>query len=336
MTFRWVPFCSTFFLLCFIQIVSAVAADSDSKPVPNGGAGLFVAVGYGGRRISSRDGIAWENDQQWSEKAADDDNVLFNVAFGKGKFVVVGGASNGHILITRNGKEYTEVFKPKGRVATVNFGNGMFVAGHGGEYLVSTDGETWTAGSKFQFNGGLHQRKSAFGNGVFVTIGDADPGWKNRVAFRSSTPDGVKTASFDVNSPPARSIAFGAGRFVVVGPDGLRESSTDGKAWEHTEKLPGENLNSVIWTGTQFIAGGDKSAFTSPDGIAWTQEKKHIPCTMLFADKDIMIGASWGGNIFNSTNGLDWKKGAIKAGNSFEAVSFGVPVAPAALETLQK
>jgi hypothetical protein len=45
-------------------------------------AGLFVAVGYGGRRITSYDGVAWENDQRWSDEAKDNDDVLFNVAFG--------------------------------------------------------------------------------------------------------------------------------------------------------------------------------------------------------------------------------------------------------------
>ena len=32
-------------------------------------AGIFVAVGYGGRRMSSRDGLTWENDQRWSDLA---------------------------------------------------------------------------------------------------------------------------------------------------------------------------------------------------------------------------------------------------------------------------
>src|SRR5689334_20324247 len=58
---------------------------------------LWVAVGYGGRRLSSRDGQTWENDQRWSDEAKDDDHVLFNVAYGRasadteGRFIAVGG-----------------------------------------------------------------------------------------------------------------------------------------------------------------------------------------------------------------------------------------------------
>src|SRR5215470_3693859 len=33
---------------------------------------LWVGVGYGGRRISSKDGQIWENDQRWSDEAKDD------------------------------------------------------------------------------------------------------------------------------------------------------------------------------------------------------------------------------------------------------------------------
>ena len=268
--------------------------------------------------------MTWESDQRWSEITADDDNVLFNVAFGHGKFIAVGGATKaGHIVVTRDGKEWSEVSPAKSRVATIAFGYGRFVAGHGNEFLWSSDGEHWTNGAKIKFSGGMHPRKSAFGNGVFVTIGDCDPNWKFRTRFRSVTPDGVTLTSFSTNRPPESAIAFGAGRFVVVGKDGLRESSTNGSDWEHTMTEPGENLGSIVWTGTQFIVGGGKAACSSPDGINWTREKRGVPCTMLNAQSGVFVGASWGGNLWNSTNGLDWKKCAVAPQNSFEAVAFG-------------
>ena len=131
--------------------------------------------------------------------------------------------------------------------------------------------------------------------------------------------------NFTTNPPPESEIAFGARRFVVVGKDGLRESSTNGIYWEHTVTEPGEIFGNIVWTGTQFIVGGGKAACTSPDGITWTKEKKGIPCTMLNAQNNPSIGASWGGNLWNSTNGLDWKKSVVPPQNSFEAVAFGTP-----------
>ena len=63
------------------------------------GGPLWVGVGYGGRRISSRDGQIWENDQRWSDEAKDDDNVLFNIAYGRPE-----GASTRLIALTGYGQ----------------------------------------------------------------------------------------------------------------------------------------------------------------------------------------------------------------------------------------
>src|SRR5436305_12472051 len=92
--------------LCALTTLSTFAAD-----------GLYVAVGYGGRRMTSTDGKTWENVQQWADKGADDSNNLMSVAFGKGKFVCVGGGGwtrdtqAGHILLSTDGKEWRAVAK---------------------------------------------------------------------------------------------------------------------------------------------------------------------------------------------------------------------------------
>jgi hypothetical protein len=125
----------------------------------------WVAVGYGGRRISSSDGVNWENDQRWSDEAKDDDNVLFNIAYGLGRFVAVGGGAKiGHILNTVDGREWKELPQVKGRVATIAFGRNRFVAGHDSELLSSTDGESFTAGEKLPWKGSVHARRSACGD----------------------------------------------------------------------------------------------------------------------------------------------------------------------------
>ena len=54
-------------------------------------ADTWVAVGYGGRRMISHDGIKWEITAEWAENGGDDSNNLMGLAFGLGKFVSVGG-----------------------------------------------------------------------------------------------------------------------------------------------------------------------------------------------------------------------------------------------------
>jgi hypothetical protein len=288
---------------------------------------LYVAVGYGGRRASSRDGVTWEHDQRWSDEAKDDDNVLFNIAYGLDRFVAVGGGAKiGHILTTRDGKEWKELPQVKGRVATVAFGNGRFVAGHDAELLWSTNGEQFHPGEKLGLKGSVHARKSTFGDGeggaMFVIIGDVDlHAERKRVGWRATTMDGEMWSSQAVDTPEARDIAYGSGHFVIVGPKGLIESSHDGQNWTRRETPLDEDFHNVVWTGQRFLAKG-KKLWTSPDGIHWSPEEKSIPCGPEWARENVGgIGFSWGGSVFFSADLKDWKKVPVAPGPSFTAVA---------------
>src|SRR5437868_3251968 len=101
-----------------------------------GETGLFVAVGYGGRRITSRDGLSWENDQRWSDEAKDNDDVLFDVAFGAGRFSWRGVTSDGTHW------EHTALETPAAR--DIAYGAGHFVVvGPGGLIESSHDAQAW-------------------------------------------------------------------------------------------------------------------------------------------------------------------------------------------------
>ena len=294
--------------------------------------GLFIAVGYGGRRMSSRDGRTWENETRWSDVAADDDNVLFNVAFGLGRFVAVGGGvAKGRIVTTRDGKDWKELPVLRGRVATIVFGRGRFIAGHDAELLWSVDGEKFEAGEKLDWKGSTHARRAAWGDGEAgprcVFIGDIDL-WDTtqRVSWRASTEDGTRYTSRALDTPPARDVAYGSGHWVVVGPDGLLESSHDGQTWQRRETEPGQDFSRVVWTGARFLISGGKVAWSSADGLAWAKEPRGIQCSLAWAREGVLaLGFSWGGNIHATAGFADWKKLPLPPGPSFEAVAFGAP-----------
>lgn len=294
--------------------------------------GLFVAVGYGGRRMTSRDGVNWENDQRWSDEAKDNDDVLFNITFGAGRFIAVGGGSRtGHILSTIDGREWKSLQDVKGRVATIAFGHGLFVAGHDAELMYSPTGETFDYGARLDWKGSVHARRSAYGDTEagfrFVIIGDVDL-WadKKRVSWRGVTSDGRRWEHTALDAPAARDIAYGAGHFVVVGPGGLIESSHDGQAWERHETDVMENFSHIVWTGTRFLVSGGRAVWTSPDALTWTRLPKPIPCDVAWAREGVLgLGFSWGGNIHISHDFVEWKKVTIPPGPSLNAVAFGQP-----------
>jgi hypothetical protein len=296
-----------------------------------GDGGLFVAVGYGGRRVTSRDGVSWEDDQRWSNESKDNDDVLFNVALGTGRFVAVGGGvQTGHILSTRDGREWRSVQDVKGRVATVAFGNGRFVAGHDAELMFSTTGEHFETGQRLDWQGSVHARRSACGDTEagfrFVIVGDVDL-WleKKRVSWRGVTGDGTHWDHTALDTPAARDIAYGAGHFVVVGPNGLIENSHDGETWRRCESDPMEDFSRVVWTGARFFISGGKAVWTSPDGVVWKRESHGIPCNVAWAREGFPgLGFAWGGHVFFSRDLVEWKKATLSPGPSLNAVAFGL------------
>ena len=169
--FCWSGWVWIFFVCEFISSAKIFAADA---PPAKTDAGIFVAVGYGGRRITTVDGVTWRNDVEFAANGGDDDNCLFSVAFGKEKFVAVGGGAArwGRIMTTRDGRDWKEVKTYRFRVNPVLFGNGMFVAGTSKQLEVSGDGENWSTAGKIETKGGLYFRKGAFGNNTFVFCGD--------------------------------------------------------------------------------------------------------------------------------------------------------------------
>jgi hypothetical protein len=294
--------------------------------------GLFVAVGYGGRRITSRDGVNWENDQRWSNGDIDNDDVLFDVAFGAGHFIAVGGGERtGHILSTSDGHEWQPVQQVNGRVATIAYGDGHFVAAHDAELMSSRNGTKFESGPRLAWKGSIHPRRSAFGEteagNCFVILGDIDL-WaeRKRVHWRGLTVDGTHWDHTALDTPAAMDIAFGAGHFVVVGPAGLIESSHDGQVWERHATDPAENFSRVIWTGTRFLVSGGSALWISPDALTWTRQIPAPPCDIAWARQGFLgLGFSWGGNVFISRDFTTWKKVAVPPGPSLNAVAFGQP-----------
>jgi hypothetical protein len=294
----------------------------------------WVAVGYGGRRISSSDGVTWEYDQRWSDEAKEDDNVLFNIAYGLGRFIAVGGGARiGHILSTTDGREWKELPQVKGRVATIAFGRDRFVAGHDSELLYSTDGETFRTGEKLPWRGSIHARRSACGDTEagfrFVIIGDIDlSAEKKRVSWRATTEDGTRYVHIALDTLQALDVAYGSGHFVVVGPNGLIESSHDGQTWVRHNVGIADEFSRLVWTGGRFIVSGGKQTWTSEDALTWKAETQRIPCSVAWAHEPriqegpMALGVSWGGNLHTTSNLLDWMKVALPAGPSFESIAY--------------
>ena len=155
-------------LLAAILLAASPAADIFA------GEEVWVAVGYGGRRMVSTDGENWKITAEWAQPGGDDSNNLMGLVYAQKKFVAVGGggggrSGGGHVLISTDGTTWREVWEAPGRINPIVYGDGRFVVGGPRKQLYwSTDAETWTPGAKLEDKRCTHFRKGAFGNGLFV------------------------------------------------------------------------------------------------------------------------------------------------------------------------
>jgi hypothetical protein len=297
--------------------------------VVSNAAAQFVAVGYGGRRIVSIDGKEWTIAAEWAEKGGDDSNNLMSVVFGQGKFVAVGGGGGGpfgkaagHVLVSKDGEKWNEVFTSKFRIHPVLFGNDRFVAGGPSRnFLYSTDGESWKEGAKFTAKEASHFRHGAFDNGRFVFIGNA--GGNSPTTWVATTKNGETLEHIAVDLPPVRGLTFADGKFVAVGPSGLRMTSRDGKAWERADSKKGEELTWVVRAGDRFVCGG-QAAYQSRDGLEWEPWPARIPCHVLVVTDAVWIGTSWPGQMWHSPDGKNWTKSKMMPPNGINQAASSV------------
>jgi hypothetical protein len=105
----------------------------------------------------------------------------------------------------------------------------------------------------------------------------------------------------------------------------LRPSRKDGKEWMERAREDGQDLHWVTWTGSEFVCGGGKFAYRSPDGVKWEKWPTAIPCSVLCVTAQGWVGTSWPGQMWHSADGKAWVKCRSMPPNGINGVLFGVP-----------
>ena len=160
-------------------------------------------------------------------------------------------------------------------------------------------------------------RGLAFGNGRYVAVGGGfELGWEPPPELRGSvatSPDGEHwVKQFPITSESLNSVAFGNGRFVIVGNNGKVFTSTAGLEWE-TQTLTAvgrPNLRGVVFDQGLFVTvSGDAngSIWTSPDGSNWTNRGVDFGVSFMAIGVGGGKFIAVGNTIMVSTNGLNWE-----------------------------
>lgn len=284
---------------------------------------LWVAVGYGGRRMISTDGVHWEITAEWAQPGRDDSNNLMGLVYAEGQFVAVGGGGGGktgggHVLISTDGRQWTEVWEAPNRVNPIIYGNGRFIAGGPGQRLfISSDAESWQEGAKLQDKRCTHFRHAVFGNDRFIITGNHGG---NSEAWICMTKNGESVSHTTFEIPSIRDIQFADGTFIIVG-EGVRLYSTDGINWKSTGLDSNERLTWVIHLKEEWLCGGGKNVYSSHDGQNWKIDERRFRGSPKWTDGKRIISTGWPGKMyFSPDSGKTWQNGNELTANGINKV----------------
>ena len=204
------------------------------------------------------------------------------------------------------------------------FGLGKFVAV--GDYVSasSADGKIWS--------------RSTSGNSTFIGYAIAASASRFVAVGRnysfSQFFSGIYTSIDGVtwtNASPTRNeilrgVAYGNGRFVAVGDEGIIWSSADGLQWTAVQLVSRKNLEDVQFNGSSFLAVGDSgTAMLSADGVNWQDKSLTDTNTggsgLTVLNRKWTVMTSWaygdksGRILWTSDNGNSW---SIVSGTYFD------------------
>ena len=260
--------------------------DSDtSTGEPLGPTGHFLAVGDGGRRVRSPDGVVWDGQVGSGLLDTDDEmaapDALRALAVGDGYIVAVGGGGNfytGNAMVMRStdgGVTWQEDllkdkpdFSPHKLYGAAASGQVVVAAGMRGKAIRSEDGGLGWTDISFEDQSSRLLGVAAQGD-TFVVVGWTDNGEFPNTSVLISSPDlGLTWGAVDHSFENLETIAAGNGAFVAIGASKCLRSQ-DGVAWVECGPLS-LDFKAVSFTGGEFVLASAEGLATSQDGVAWT------------------------------------------------------------------
>jgi hypothetical protein len=284
---------------------------------PLDGPGIFVAVGYGGRRVRSLDdGMTWVDDMALIENGGDDAYALRAVAWGNKQFVSLGF----RVMTSPDGKTWHDFGANAVQqwFGSVVYAKGLYVAVGGyGLRDTSTDAVTWmdhhidTVASHLP-NGLIYDDA----HGTFVSANDN--------GLRAFSLDGKAwTMSTGATTTTTRQLAAGNGIIVAVDGTNVALSGDGGMTWAAAPALA-VRCQAIVFAQGHFLAIASGHAYTSTDGSNWTDH----PVANLNAGMVVYGHGTYvlfdNLKLRRSTDGLTWAAPITLPGtNALVAITFG-------------
>jgi hypothetical protein len=201
-------------------------------------------------------------------------------------------------------------------------GSSIVIGGSGARIATSgNNGVTWTVRPSLMqtvWNEAGSVLSLAQGNGILVAGGSS-----GRIA--TSTDGGITwtyragLASTSWSTSNVNSICWNGSQFLAVGSNSAVATSTDGINWTYNTGIltlhGSQTYQTVIWTGSFYIAGATRLIATSTNGTTW--QDRNITSSGWTSGHPIysftktpakIIAAGFGGNVASSSDAVTWLK----------------------------
>ena len=126
------------------------------------------------------------------------------------------------------------------------------------------------------------------------------------VMFGSVFGQSVWTKQNSGTTNALNSVTWNGIQFATVGAGSTILTSSNGTTWTTRSFGTTRTLSSVVWIGNRFVAGGDDTVRTSPDGIIWTANYGTPLLTAIAWTGSLVVGAWPGGSFLTSVDGINW------------------------------
>jgi hypothetical protein len=232
---------------------------------------------------------------------------LTGVAWDGGAWVAVGSRST--ILRSEDGLEWQpQAAKAEVCFRSVTSGNGTLLAlTHCSTAMISRDGLQWER----KGSPGLHVRSAAFGQGVFVGVGDS-----GTIVVSSNAVAWAPRAMS--SSESLHSVRYAGDRFVAVGARGVIVSSTDGRQWKPSDSKTTRSLHGLAYGEGIWVAVGCHGVVvTSTDGEHWTPRESGTTESLraVAFGGTTFLAVGWNGCLLASRDARDWRSLPSSEGN---------------------
>lgn len=259
-------------------------------------------------------GYTFDGWYEGSTKLSSNTSYSFTVSSNRtitGKFVIlkyIAVGANGYIISPSKTQQVGT-----NNWNAVAYGNGKYVAaGQSGYTAYSHDGENWTpvkAGSPGYI-------MIIYTNGKFIALGGS--GYNGELVHSE---DGINWTF--VNSPMSnngsmKSIAYGNGKYCLVGNNGQMYTSNDLKSWRKVSNYNVERIswNSIAYGNGKFVAigsfsSGEITIMNSEDGINWTFISGYASGSKTIFENNNFVIFNPSPDIYYSIDGNEWNKSIV-------------------------